>query len=78
MKKCGLDCWVIVFVTFFLLFMITCSGCKTTYEPPDYYLQQYTESRIEYSANNNKEDLMEAGRNWNLYWKARAYELNNN
>jgi|TARA_R110000824_G_scaffold360983_1_gene548739 hypothetical protein len=74
MKKCGIQCWAIVFVAFFIFMMITFSGCAHHSYPSEIYLGEYIASRMEYNANNNKESLVEANKNWDLYMKARISE----
>ena len=71
MKKCGLDCWVIVFVAFFVFMMIAFSGCGHQPYPSGVYLGEYIVNQMDYNANNNKESLIEANKNWNMYLKTR-------
>ena len=74
MKKCGIDCWVILFVTFFIFVMITFSGCSHHPYPSGVYSGEYIANQMDYNANNNKESLVEAERNWNMYLKTRISE----
>ena len=71
MKKCGIDCWAIVFVAFFVFMMIAFSGCSHQPYPSGVYLGEYIVNQMDYNANNNKESLIEANKNWNMYLKTR-------
>ena len=71
MKKCGIDCWTIVFVAFFVFMMIAFSGCSHQPYPSGVYLGEYIVNQMDYNANNNKESLIEANKNWNMYLKTR-------
>jgi len=67
----GLWATLVVFAIFFLLLLF---GCSHQPYPSEAYLGEYIASRMEYNANNNKESLVEAERNWNMYLKARISE----
>ena len=65
--------WVVLVVFAIFLFVLS-FGCAHQPYPSEAYLGEYIASRTEYNANNNKESLVEAERNWNLYLKARISE----
>lgn len=74
MKKCRMDCWLITFVVFFIFLMITFSGCSHNHKPSGVYLGEYIVNQMDYNANNNKNSLAEANKNWNMYLKTRNYD----
>ena len=74
MNDTRIDAWIILFVTFFIFIVLTCSGCSTTAHSNNDYLDSYVENAIEYSANKDKESLMKMGHNWNMYIKTRIRE----
>ena len=71
MNDTRIDAWVILFVTFFIFLMITMSGCSHQPYPSGVYLGEYIVNQMDYNANNNKESLIEANKNWNMYLKTR-------
>ena len=65
--------WIVV-VTFIVFFVILSFGCSHQYYPPEAYLDNYIANRMEYDANNKKETLVEANKNWNMYLNARSWD----
>ena len=65
--------WVVLVVFAIFLFLLL-SGCAHQPYPSEAYIGKYIAKRMEYNANNNKESLVEAERNWNMYLKARISE----
>ncbi len=74
MNDTRIDAWVILFVTFFIFLMITMSGCSHQPYPSSVYSGEYIANQMDYNANNNKESLVEANKNWNMYLKTRIRE----
>jgi hypothetical protein len=65
--------WTVLVVFVIFLFVLS-FGCAHHSYPSEAYLGEYIASRMEYNANNNKESLIEANKNWNMYLKARVSE----
>ena len=67
--------WIVVLV-FGLFVWLSCSGCSHQYHAPEAYLDNYYANRIDYDANNKKEDLVKSNKNWNMYLSARSWDAN--
>ena len=53
-------------------------GCSTTkYYPSSVYVAKYTSNMIEYIGTDNTKKIKEANRNWDMFLKVRAIEVNN-
>lgn len=71
MKKDSTDLGIIFFIFLFIFVMLACAGCSTTAHSNKEYLDSYVKNAIEYSANKDKEILMQMERDWNMYLKTR-------
>ena len=64
----------IVLVTFAIFLFLLSFGCSHQPYPSEAYLGEYIAKRMEYNANNKKETLVEANKNWNMYLYARRWD----
>ena len=71
MKKDSTDLGIIFFIFLFIFVMLTCAGCSTVTHSNKDYIDRYVENAIEYSANKDKENLIQMERDWNMYLKTR-------
>ena len=71
MNDTRIDAWLVLLLTTFIFLMLTCTGCSTTAHSNKEYLDSYVKNAIEYSANKDKEILMQMERDWNMYLKTR-------
>ena len=74
MNDTRIDAWLVLLVTTFIFVMITFSGCSHHPYPSGVYSGEYIANQMDYNANNNKESLMKANKNWNMYLKTRISE----
>ena len=62
----------------FLIVSIFLCGCSTTkYYPSSVYVARYTSNMMMYVDTNEGCKLKEANRNWDMFLKMRAIEVNN-
>jgi len=69
--KRSADLGVVFFIFLFIFVMLTCAGCSTVTHSNKDYIDRYVENAIEYSANKDKENLIQMERDWNMYLKTR-------
>ena len=69
--------YLILIISLFL-----CGCASTKYYPSDVYIAEYTDNMLKYINTNNTNNsndianLNEANKNWNMYLKARANQVN--
>ena len=63
--------YIILIISLFL-----CGCASTKYYPEHIYVAEYQSNMIKYINTNNSNNLKEANRNWDMYLKARAYQIN--
>ena len=62
--------WIVLVIFAIFLFLLS-FGCSHQPYPSGVYLGEYIVNQMDYNANNNKESLIEANKNWNMYLKTR-------